>query len=128
MASIPGLPKEQMPGGKAFLEKYKSKFKAEVELFAPMGYDAVMVFIDAMKRANSTEPAKFLPEVGKTQLQGVIGPIAFDDKGDLVNGPITIYVVKGGKWEPMETVTPSAKAKAAAKPSGKPAATSGAKK
>ena len=118
MASIPGLPKEQMPGGKAFLEKYKAKFKSEVELFAPMGYDAVMVFIDAMKRANSTDPAKFLPEVGKTQLQGVIGPIAFDDRGDLVNGPITIYVVKGGKWEPLETATPSAK----------PAATSGARK
>ena len=108
MASIPGLPKEQMPGGKSFLEKYKAKYKAEVELFAPMGYDAVMVFIDAMKRAGSTEPAKFLPEVGKTQYQGVIGPIAFDGKGDLVNGPITIYVVKGGKWEALETVTPGA--------------------
>jgi branched-chain amino acid transport system substrate-binding protein len=108
MASIPGLPKEQMPGGKAFLEKYKAKYKAEVELFAPMGYDAVMVFIDAMKRAGSAEPAKFLPEIGKTRYQGVIGPIAFDGKGDLVNGPITIYVVKGGKWEALETVTPGA--------------------
>lgn len=107
MASIPGLPKEQMPGGKAFLEKYKAKFKQDVELFAPMGYDAVMVFIDAMKRAGSTEPAKFLPELGKTNYQGVIGPIAFDDKGDLKNGPITIYVVKSGKWEPLETVTPA---------------------
>ena len=108
MASIPGLPKDQMPGGRAFMDKYKSKFNAEVELFAPMGYDAVMVFIDAMKRAGSAEPAKFLPEIGKTKLQGVIGPIAFDAKGDLVNGPITIYVVKGGKWEPLETVTPGA--------------------
>jgi branched-chain amino acid transport system substrate-binding protein len=73
-----------------------------------MGYDAVMVFIDAMKRAGSTDPAKFVPEMYKTNYQGVIGPIAFDDKGDLVNGPITIYVVKGGKWEPLETVTPGA--------------------
>jgi branched-chain amino acid transport system substrate-binding protein len=117
MASMPGLPKEQMPGGKAFMEKYKAKFNSEVELFAPMGYDAVMVFIDAMRRADSTEPAKFLPEVGKTRLQGVIGPIAFDGKGDLVNGPITIYVVKGGKWEALETVTPSA-APAAKKSAG----------
>jgi branched-chain amino acid transport system substrate-binding protein len=110
MASIPGLPKEQMPGGRAFLDKYKAKFNAEVELYAPMGYDAVMVFIDAMKRAGSVEPAKFLPELGKTRYQGVIGPIAFDGKGDLVNGPITIYVVKGGKWEALETVTPGAAA------------------
>jgi branched-chain amino acid transport system substrate-binding protein len=106
MASTPGLPKEKMPGGEQFLQKYKAKFNQEVELYAPMGYDAVMVFIDAMKRAGSSEPAKFLPELAKTNYQGVIGPIAFDDKGDLRNGPITIYVVKGGKWEPLETVTP----------------------
>jgi len=115
MASIPGLPKDQMPGGKAFLEKYKAKFNQEVELFAPMGYDAVFVFIEAMKRAGSADPAKFLPEIGKTSYQGVIGPIAFDDKGDLRNGPITIYVVKGGKWAPLEIVKPDAAAAAPAK-------------
>jgi branched-chain amino acid transport system substrate-binding protein len=106
MASMPGLPKDQMPGGAKFLERFKDKFKAEVELFAPMGYDAVFVFVDAMKRAKSAEPAKFLPEVGKTDYKGVIGPIAFDDKGDLKNGPITIYVVKAGKWDTLEVVTP----------------------
>jgi branched-chain amino acid transport system substrate-binding protein len=123
MASIPGLPKDQMPGGKAFLEKYKAKFNQEVELFAPMGYDAVMVFIDAMKRAGSVEPAKFLPEIGKTNYQGVIGPIAFDEKGDLKNGPITIYVVKNGQWEPLETVKPEGDAAAAAPAGSAPAAT-----
>lgn len=106
MASMPGLPKDQMPGGARFLEKFKARFNAEVELYAPMGYDAVFVFVEAMKRANSTDPAKFLSEVGKTDYQGVIGPIAFDDKGDLKNGPITIYVVKDGKWDTLEVVTP----------------------
>jgi branched-chain amino acid transport system substrate-binding protein len=112
MASIPGLPKDKMPGGPEFLRKFKEKYGAEVELFAPMGYDAVHVFVDAMKRAGSTEPAKFLPEVGKTRIDGVIGPIAFDAKGDLVNGPVTVYEVKDGQWQPVETVagdTPPAK-------------------
>jgi len=89
-----------------------------------MGYDEVMVFIDAMKRAGSADPAKFLPEVGKTSYAGVIGPIAFDEKGDLKNGPITIYVVKGGVWEPLETVKPEADAgatPAAAAPAAAPA-------
>lgn len=120
MASIPGLPKDQMPGGKQFMEKFKQKFNAEVQLFAPMGYDAVMVFVDAMKRAGSTESAKILAELPKTKYNGVIGPIAFDDKGDLVNGPITIYQVKAGAelhWEPLETVT-SGGAQSAAAPGG----------
>jgi len=103
---MPGLPKDQMPGGARFLEKFKARFNADVELYAPMGYDAVFVFVEAMKRANSTDPARFLPEIGKTDYKGVIGPIAFDDKGDLRNGPITIYVVKDGKWDTLEVVTP----------------------
>lgn len=109
MASVPGLPKDQMPGGKDFLARFKAKYNVEVELFAPFGYDAVNVFIDAMKRAGSTDPAKFLPEVGKTKINGIIGPIAFDEKGDIKDGPITIFAVKGGKWEPLEIVGGPAK-------------------
>lgn len=104
MASIPGLPKDKMPGGKEFLERFKGKYKAEVELFAPMGYDAVFVIVEAMKRAGSVEPAKILAEMPKTNYKGVIGPIAFDEKGDLKDGPLTIYAVKGGKWEPLEII------------------------
>jgi branched-chain amino acid transport system substrate-binding protein len=115
IASIPGLPKDKMPGGKAFLDKFKKRFNADVELFAPMGYDAVFVLAEAMKRANSTESAKILAELKKTNYNGVIGPIQFDDKGDLKNGPITINVVQGGKWVPVETVTPGAVAPAATK-------------
>jgi branched-chain amino acid transport system substrate-binding protein len=120
-ASNPGLPKEKMPGGVEFLKKYKAKFNQDVELFAPMGYDAVMVFIDAMKRAGSTDPKVFLPELAKTNYQGVIGPVAFDDKGDLKNGPITVYIVKGDKWDALETVTPGGTATAAAAPAAAPA-------
>jgi branched-chain amino acid transport system substrate-binding protein len=104
VASIPGLPKDKMPGGTVFLNKFKKRFGVEVELFAPMGYDAVFVLAEAMKKANSTEPAKVLAELKKVQFNGVTGPIAFDDKGDLKNGPITINVVKGGKWVPVETI------------------------
>lgn len=64
--------------------------------------------VEAMKRANSTEPAKYLPELAKTDLQGVSGPIKFDDKGDIVGGSVTIYQAKGGKWEVLTTVGGSA--------------------
>ena len=115
-ASIPGMPKDKMPGGQAFLAKFEKRFNKKVELFAPMGYDAVFALADAMKRAGSTEPAKYLPELKKTKLSGVTGPIEFDEKGDIKNGPITINVVKGGQWEAVETVTPGAPAAAPAAP------------
>jgi len=104
-ASIPGQPKEQLPGGKEFLAKFKEKFGGEVQLYAPNSYDAVMVIVDAMKKAGSTEPAKYLPELAKIQFSGgVTGPIAFDEKGDIKDGAISIYQVKGGKWELLEVV------------------------
>ncbi len=113
-ASMPGLPKEQMPGGQQFFDKFQARFGKPVELFAPMGYDAVYVFVEAMKRANSTDPAKFLPEVANTHYNGVIGPIAFDEKGDLKDGPLTVYEVKAGEWQAVETITTATPAAVAA--------------
>jgi len=34
----------------------------------------------------------------------VTGNIAFDEKGDIKDGAVTVYQVKGGKWEVVSTV------------------------
>lgn len=106
--SLPGVPLDQMPGGKAFGDAFSAKY-GQIQLYAPYVYDATMVMVDAMKRANSVEPAKYLPEVGKSDYQGVTAKIAFDEKGDLKGGAISLYQVKGGKWEYRETVGGAAK-------------------
>ncbi|KAF0814940.1 Leucine-, isoleucine-, valine-, threonine-, and alanine-binding protein [Andreprevotia sp. IGB-42] len=104
ISSSPGQDKVAMPGGKEFLDKFKAKFGTDVQLYAPYCYDAVKVMVEAMKKAGSTEPAKYLPELAKIELDGVTGHISFDEKGDIKNGAITIYQVKGGKWEVLEVV------------------------
>ena len=103
LASSPGVPLDKMPGGKGFTDRFNAKY-GQIQIYAPYAYDAVMTMVDAMQKANSTQPAKYLPELARTNRQGVTGPIAFDDRGDLRSGPITLYVVKGGKWETLETV------------------------
>ena len=118
LASSPGLPLESMPGSKEFKDKFTAKYGA-IQIYAPYAYDATRTLIEAMVKADSTEPAKYLPELVKTQRQGVSGPIAFDEKGDLRNGPITLYVVKDGKWDALETV--GGAAPAAEKPAPAPA-------
>lgn len=102
--SLPGMPLEKLAKGPAFREKFTKKFNAEIQLYAPYVYDAVMVMADAMKRADSVDPAKFLPEVGKTKFDGVTALIEFDDVGDLKGGAISIYQYKGGKLEYLETL------------------------
>lgn len=101
--SLPGVPLDQMPGGKAFNDAFSAKY-GQIQLYAPYVYDAVMVMVDSMKRANSVEPAKYLPEIGKTDYQGVTAKIQFDEKGDLKGGAISLYQVKDGKWEYRETI------------------------
>lgn len=110
--SLPGVPLDKMPGGPEFREKFKSRYNAEIQLYAPYVYDAVMVMADAMKRADSVEPTAYLAEIPKTDRTGVTGKIEFDEKGDLKEGAISLYQVKDGKWEYLETMggTPMAAA------------------
>ena len=102
--SLPGMPLEKLAKGPDFKDKFTKKFGTEIQLYAPYVYDAVMVMADSMKRANSVEPAKFLPEVGKTNYDGVTALIQFDQFGDLKGGAISVYQYKGGKLEYLETL------------------------
>jgi branched-chain amino acid transport system substrate-binding protein len=102
--SLPGMPLEKLAKGPAFKDAFMKKYNAEIQLYAPYLYDAVMVMADSMKRANSVEPAKYLPEIGKTKYDGVTALIEFDDKGDLKGGAISLYQYKGGKLEYVETL------------------------
>jgi branched-chain amino acid transport system substrate-binding protein len=103
-ASSPGVPLEKMPGGKGFADKYKAKFNIEIQLYAPYAYDSMNVLLEAMKKADSSDPAKYLPALAGITYQGVTGNISFDENGDIKGGSISLYQVKGGKWEYLETV------------------------
>jgi branched-chain amino acid transport system substrate-binding protein len=105
IASLAGLPLEQMPKGKDYESRYKARFKTDVATYSPYGYDATMAMIDAMKQANSSDPAKYLPVLAKIQHSGVTSSEwAYDDKGDLKNGGITLYKVENGQWKVLETI------------------------
>jgi branched-chain amino acid transport system substrate-binding protein len=54
--------------------------------------------VSAMVKANSTDPAKYLPVLAATaDHKGVTGPISFDEKGDIKNGALTLLTYKGGQ-------------------------------
>jgi branched-chain amino acid transport system substrate-binding protein len=102
-ATLPGVPLNKMPGGKEFETRFVAKYQP-IQLYAPYCYDAVNVMIAAMQKANSVEPAKYLPELAKISLDGVTSRIQFDTKGDLLGGAVTMYQVQQGKWQALETL------------------------
>lgn len=102
-ASLPGVPLDKMPGGKAFAERFVARYQP-IQLYAPYCYDAVNVMIAAMQKADSVEPAKYLPALADISHEGITARIQFDGNGDLKGGAVTLYQVQAGKWQALETV------------------------
>ena len=96
-AEAGGVEDNQKKGLDEFRAAYSKKFGTDVKLYAPYVYDAVMVMVSAMQKAESVEPAKYLPELTKTNYQGITGQIEFDARGDMKHGTLTLYTFKSGK-------------------------------
>jgi branched-chain amino acid transport system substrate-binding protein len=102
LCSQAGIPPQA--ADKKFLDAYKKKFNVDPILYAPFTYDATNLLIEAMKKANSADPAKYLPELAKIDYQGATGRIAFDEKGDRKDAEITIFTMKDGKLAPIAVI------------------------
>ncbi|CAI8969943.1 branched-chain amino acid transport system substrate-binding protein [Pseudomonas poae] len=101
IALEPGLAIAQMPGGKAFEQAYKERYKTAIELHAPFAYDGVGVLVAAIEKAGSTDPQKYLPVLRAISYPGVTGTIAFDAEGNLKQPSFTVYQVKANQWQPV---------------------------
>lgn len=87
----------KMPGGEAWKKRYDAKYPNQFQVYSPYTYDATFILVDAMKRAGSTDPKVYTPELIKTNFKGVTTTIAFEPNGELKNPAITLYVYKDGK-------------------------------
>jgi branched-chain amino acid transport system substrate-binding protein len=93
-----GVDEAGVKGLEDFKAAFKKKYNQDIQLYAPYVYDAVNVMVAAMVKAESAEPAKYLPVLAQTTgYKGVTGIISFDEKGDIKNGALTLYTYKAGK-------------------------------
>ena len=102
LCSQAGIPPQA--ADQKFLSSYKQKFNADPILYSPFTYDSANLLIAAMKKANSADPAKYLPELQKISFKGATGEISFDEKGDRKDAEITIFTMKEGKITPIAVV------------------------
>lgn len=96
-----GAPLDSLPHGKQFREKFKSTFDADVDTYAPAFYAATLVVADAMQKAGSTSPEVYAKALRQQSFTSILGPIKFDDQGDWVDAPVTIYKLSGGNLTPI---------------------------
>ena len=101
--SMAGEAVEKMAKGPDFVARYKAKFNQDVQVYSPYSYDAVFVIAEAMKRAGKADRAAIAAAMPATNYTGVTGTIAFDEKGDIKGGAISMMRVKDGKLEYIST-------------------------
>ena len=104
-AEAGGVEGKAKVGMEDFKKKFKAKFNADVQVYAPYVYDSVKIMVAAMVKAGSSDPAKYLPVLAATKdFAGVTGPISFDEKGDIKGGALTLRTIKGGKLEELAVI------------------------
>lgn len=91
---------------KTFLDEFSKEYNKEPAAVTALGYDAYILILDAIKRANSADPVAIRDEIAKTKnFEGAAGFITLDANGDAVKDAV-IKVVKDGKFTYMDTVKP----------------------
>lgn len=87
----------KMPGGTAWKARYDAKYPGQFQIYSPFTYDATFVLVDAMKRANSTDPKVYTAFLATTNFKGVTANITFEPNGEMKNPSMTLSTYKDGK-------------------------------
>ena len=105
ICSQAGMPLSKMAKGAEFNTNYEKAFPGQkVQIYSPFSYDGVYTLVEAMKIAQSVDPEAIAAAMPKVSFEGLIGPISFDEIGDIKGGAISIFEVKAKKLEVIDIV------------------------
>lgn len=99
-------PDDNSPAIKTFVDAYKAEYKEVPDAFAALAYDATMMIIEAIKKANSLDTVKIKDELAKTKdYNAVSGTITLNETHDAVKSAVIIEM-KDGKQTFREKMNP----------------------
>jgi branched-chain amino acid transport system substrate-binding protein len=105
-----GAPTASLESAKQFLADYKAAgYAQEADPYGASAFDAANAIIEALRRANEEGKAgqelrdEVTKEVGEVSFDGVTGKVSFDEFGDTNNKVLTVYVIKDGKYDDVNT-------------------------
>jgi branched-chain amino acid transport system substrate-binding protein len=94
---------------KKFMAAYKGEYQREPEnAFAVLGYDAMYLLADAIKRAGSTEPQAIKKALEETKaFPALTGAISFSPQSHIPSKGVTMIAIKNGKFTLADQVVPT---------------------
>lgn len=89
---------------KQFFENYKNTFNEQVNSYAPLAYDAVMVVAKAISEIGKSEKINLINQLhsGDFEYSGITGNIKFDENGDSINRKAFLYKVVNNEFVLIE--------------------------
>ncbi|HEX9990049.1 MAG TPA: branched-chain amino acid ABC transporter substrate-binding protein [Chloroflexia bacterium] len=85
--------------GKAFLEKFKTKYGRDADPYAIYGYESMKVALNAIERAGKKDRAAILDAIRNTRdYQGALGTWSFDENGDISLDAVPAFKVESGDY------------------------------
>ncbi|MCG3175593.1 MAG: Leucine-specific-binding protein [Candidatus Omnitrophica bacterium] len=101
-ATMLGVDPKTLPSAADFVKRYEARH-GEIGSFSTYAYDAANVIIEAARRAGAPDRQAVLSEVRATKdHSGILGPVNFDENGDVVGRSVGIYRVADGKFRFLE--------------------------
>ena len=85
------------PKAQAFVDSYTKEYGQKPEALAVLGYDAVYVLADAIKRANSTDSAKIIEALADTKYFPAISGVTTINKTHDADKNAVVIEMKDGK-------------------------------
>jgi branched-chain amino acid transport system substrate-binding protein len=103
---------EKRPEVQAFVSAYKARYKnpdgspKTPDAMAILGYDAMLIMADAIKRAGSTDPTKIRDMLATTaNFPGASGTITIDENRN-AKKDIVVLKIDGGEFRYVSTIKP----------------------
>jgi len=91
---------EFLPKGKDFIAKYKARYHTNPGAYSALGYDGMMLFADALRRANSIDHKALTAAIKATKnYPGLSGKISFDNNNNLAASNFVVLQVKNGEFK-----------------------------
>lgn len=77
------------------MKEYQDAYGESINSFGINSYDSTILMIEAIREANSLKASDIVAQLKKTDYDGVLGNIKFDDNGDPIKTPIFVTIKDG---------------------------------
>lgn len=91
-------PDPKVVADKAWWNAYQKIEARNPGTYSVAGYSAMMVIAEGIKRANSLDVNAIVKALRQGELSALVGPISYDDKGDIKDQRVYIFQVRNGEF------------------------------